>query len=45
MNWDTLKLGPTTKQKPSGQSDEEVSVKNIGKKQKTPKKEGSDMPW
>jgi hypothetical protein len=48
MNWDTLKLGPTTKQKPSGQSDEDgetVSVKNIGKKQKTPKKEGSDMPW
>jgi KaiC/GvpD/RAD55 family RecA-like ATPase len=46
MNWDTLKLGPTTKQKPSGQSDdEEVSVKNIGKKQKAPKKEGSDMPW
>jgi archaellum biogenesis ATPase FlaH len=48
MNWDTLKLGPTTKQKPSGKSgedEESVSVKNIGKKQKTPKKEGSDMPW
>jgi replicative DNA helicase len=40
MNWDTLKLGPTTKQKPSGQSgedDEQVSVKNIGKKTKDSK--------
>jgi len=50
MNWDTLRLGPQTKQKPSGQSGEDedgekVSVKNIGKKKKTPKREDSDMPW
>jgi len=45
MNWDTLKLGPATKQKPSGQSDGETDTKNVGKKQKGPKKEGSDMPW
>jgi replicative DNA helicase len=44
MNWDTLKLGPTTKQKPSGQSEEDTDVKKVGKKQQ-PKKEGSDMPW
>jgi len=44
MNWDTLKLGPTTKQKPSSQSEEDTDVKKVGKKQQ-PKKEGSDMPW
>jgi replicative DNA helicase len=44
MNWDTLKLGPTTKQKPSGKSEEDTDVKKVGKKQQ-PKKEGSDMPW
>jgi len=46
MNWDTLKLGPATKQKPSGQVEEsDTSVKNMGKKKKVPKKEASDMPW
>jgi hypothetical protein len=52
MNWDTLKLGPSTKQKPSGSSgedddDDSTKVKNMGKKKKTksPKREDSDMPW
>jgi hypothetical protein len=45
MNWETLKLGPTTKQKPSGQAGEEADVKKVGKKNKSPKREDSDMPW
>ena len=50
MNWETLKLGPTTKQKPSGSSNEEegeegIKVKNIGKKKKQPKREDGELPW
>ena len=51
MNWETLKLGPATKQKPSGSSNEDEDgegpkVKNIGKKkQKEPKREEGELPW
>ena len=48
MNWDTLKLGPQTKQKPTGAgaSEEDVDIKKVGKrKKKEPKREDSDMPW
>ena len=50
MNWDTLKLGPATKQKPSEapkeeDSDDGFKVKNIGKKQKQPKREEGELPW
>lgn len=40
MDWESLKLGPQNKMKPSQK--EETKVKDIGKK---PKEEDSDLPW
>ena len=42
MDWDTLKLGPQPKPKPSALG-KETDVKRVGKK--SPKKEASDMLW
>jgi len=51
MNWDSLKMGPATKQKPSGTSNDEDgedvgSGKSFVKsKQKGLKKENGELPW
>jgi len=42
MNWDTLKLGPQPKPKPSAMG-KETDTRKVGKK--APKKEASDMLW
>ena len=42
MDWDTLKLGPQPKPKPSALG-KETDARKVGKK--SPKKEESDMLW